>query len=445
MTGPAEWAAGPGAADVEWWRPAAARTASPAAGQATSPASGPRLAFGALVVYTIVQVAAPQQFVTALEPLHLALVSGLAAVAAYVVDRCRGASATPAWPREVVLVAMLLAWAVITIPFSYWPGGSVGVILNLYLKSITVFVLLAGVVDRVDRIRTLAIVLVACAAVIAVTAVRHYLEGMLIAGATNRIEGYGTSALAGNPNDLALLLNIIIPLNVALCAVTRGALAKTVFVGVLLVSVVGVLSTFSRAGFITLALTGLLYLWRFIRRGSILVVAALLAGTLLLAVVVPASYVRRLSTISSIDADPTGSAQGRWRDTVVAAEFAIQHPLIGAGVGMDYLALNEARGATWLSVHNAYLNYAVDLGVIGLGLFLAIYVSVFRGVRRVERERLAIGPPDPLSAFATAVRIALTSFAVAACFHPIAYHVFFYYLAGLGIAVRHSAMREQPS
>jgi O-antigen ligase len=90
-------------------------------------------------------------------------------------------------------------------------------------------------------------------------------------------------------------------------------------------------------------------------------------------------------------------------------------------------------------VHNTYLNYAVDLGAVGLTLFLAIFASAWLGAARVERRRRASEGPrqrDALRAYATAARIALTTFAVAACFHPIAYHAFFYYLAGLAVAIR---------
>jgi O-antigen ligase len=338
-----------------------------------------------------------------------------------------------------VFVTALLAWAVATLPFSYWPSGSVGVLLNLYLKSVAVFVLLAGVVDSAKRLRLLTAVLVGCAAIIAVTAIRHFLSGVLMAGAPDRIAGYGTSGMAGNPNDLALLLNIIIPLNAALIAVSRGWIARCIGGIVLLLCAAGVIVTFSRAGFLTLAVTGALGTWQLVRRGAVGWVAALVLAALLVGVLAPGHYADRLSTVWDMNADATGSAQDRWRDTVVAATFATQHPLLGAGLGMDYLALNEARGAVWLSVHNAYLNYAVDLGVVGLTLFLAVFASAWWGTRKVERR-----PPRPsetsdaadVRTFAAAVRISLVGFAVAAFFHPVAYHAFFYYLAGLAVAVR---------
>lgn len=418
---------------IEWWRAASPDRA------ATSSARG-RTAFVLVAAYSVVLIAAPQEFVRVLAPLRLAFLCAAAAFAAYLMDRWRGRARTEPWPIELRLVCALVGWAIATLPYSYWPSGSVGVLVNLYLKSIAVFVLLAGTVDSARRLRALVWVLTGCAFVIAVTALEHYEGGQLLAGASDRILGYGTSGMAGNPNDLALLLNILIPLMVALFAITKTGVARAALAVAIAASVLGVLATFSRAGFITLAVSAGLGVWHVARRGALgwIGVAALAAAAV--AALAPARYTERLATVIDVDADRTGSAQDRWRDTVAAATFAVEHPAIGAGLGMDYLALNDVRGAEWLSVHNAYLNYAVDLGLVGLGLFLAMFGCALAGVARVAGHRARAR--DPLYAFATAIRIALCAFAVAACFHPIAYHAYFYYLAGLAVAVRQADALE---
>jgi O-antigen ligase len=413
----------------EWWRPD-----TPAGARA--PAARGRAAFGALVAYTIVLVAAPQEFVAGLAPLRLGLLAAVAALGAYLLDRWRGRARTPPWPRELLCVVGLLGWAALTLPFSFWPSGSVGVIVNLYLKSIAVFVLLAGVVDSLPRLRMLLGVLAACAAVIALTAVRHFVMGTLMAGTGNRIAGYGSTSMAGNPNDLALLLNIVIPLAAALVAVGQTMLRRVAAALVLLLCIAGVIVTFSRAGFITLAVMGLMGIGLLLKRRAAAWILVIGIGAIGVAAVLPSKYLDRLSTVWNVDADRTGSAQDRWRDTVAAASFAIRHPLIGVGIGMDYLALNKERGATWLSVHNAYLNYAVDLGAPGLLLFLAMLGSAWGGTKTAERHAARAPARPALATIATAVRVSLTGFAVAAFFHPIAYHAFFYYVAGLAVAVR---------
>jgi hypothetical protein len=59
-------------------------------------------------------------------------------------------------------------------------------------------------------------------------------------------------------------------------------------------------------------------------------------------------YTQRLATMVNTEADPTGSAQARWQDTVAAIGYVSENPVIGAGIGQDILALNEVRGLSWL-------------------------------------------------------------------------------------------------
>jgi hypothetical protein len=150
-----------------------------------------------------------------------------------------------------------------------------------------------------------------------------------------------------------------------------------------------------------------------------------------------------VSTIVDIDSDTTGSAQERWSDINAATQFIVAHPIVGAGVGQGILAMNATRGATWVAVHNAYLNYGVDLGVPGLALFVALVGTSFRSARRVESMdgfRKPVG--TELVAFAGGIRVSLAGFMVAACFHPVPYHFHFYYIAGLSMALKTTATRQ---
>jgi len=157
----------------------------------------------------------------------------------------------------------------------------------------------------------------------------------------------------------------------------------------------------------------------------------------------PNGYIERLSTIVDIDADPTGSAQGRWTDYQVATEVVIANPILGVGLGEDILALNAARGrATWRSVHNAFLEYAVDLGIPGLLLFVSLLFVSFGTARRVEQHSRRVRSLWDVGVFAAAAQIALVGFAVAAFFHPIAYQFYFFCVAGLAVAVRNVSRNE---
>jgi O-antigen ligase len=127
----------------------------------------------------------------------------------------------------------------------------------------------------------------------------------------------------------------------------------------------------------------------------------------------------------------------------VAARFVAANPIVGAGIGQDILALDRLRDrATWRSVHNAYLEYAVDLGLPGMLLFLWLVVASFRSARRVERRTLTEPSLRDLSLLASGVQIALAAFVVAAFFHPIAYQFYFFCVAGLAVALRNACVAE---
>jgi len=419
---------------AEWWRPPPVAAFAPALAAASTPAartSSGRLSFRALLAFTFILVLAPQAYFPPLRPLRIALIAAVAGIGAQLIERLRHGQPVTVSAREIWLTAGLVAWAVVTIPFSYWPGGSTSFLLDAYFKTVAIFWLLANAVDSLDRLRTLAWCLTAMGVPLALTAMKNFLSGAFIA--TDRIVGYD-AGLTSNPNDLALMLNLLLALGVGLLLSSRTTIERAILISIVLLEAAGVVVTFSRAGFLSLSAGLALGLWRLFRRGA---AGWALAGVLACGVgaaLLPGSYMARLATITDIDADPTGSAQARWGDTLAALQFVRDHPLVGAGVGMDTLALNEVRGALWKEVHNAYLEYAVDLGLPGLALFAVLFACCVRRVRFVRRHT----GPEPgsweLSCLAEGIEIALLAFGVGALFSPVAYQFYFYYLAGIAVA-----------
>jgi hypothetical protein len=301
------------------------------------------VAFRALVAFTVILLLSPQAWFPALGQLRIAFVAAVVAIGAHLLDRMvHGRGDAPPFSAEIGIALLLVAWAVITVPVSYWVGGSVEVLTNQYVKAVAFFWLIGTLATTERRLRTIAWTLVLCAVPLAITGIRNYLLGDVFSTGVpgfSRIAGYmGGSGLTANPNDLALMLNLIIPIAAAMMIATRSIAWRAVAAIVMLLAVL-------------------------IRRHSAGAASFLVAVALIAPMFVPDSYFQRLSTITDIQADQTGSAQGRWQDVVVAAGIVSHNPIVGAGIGNDMLALNKYRGkATYRSVHNAYLQYAVDLG-----------------------------------------------------------------------------------
>jgi putative inorganic carbon (hco3(-)) transporter len=418
---------------AEWWRPESADVAS-AADESPSPAPipGSAVPFAALLAFTLILFLSPQAFFPELRALRPALLAAATAGVALLLDRGAAIEA----PRDVKIAFVLLGWAFITAPFSYWPGGSVSTLSETFIKSVMIFWLLSVIIDTPGRLRTVATILSLLVIPIALTGVMNYWNGKYMLGAgVDRLIGY-EAALTENPNDLSLTLNVLLPLSVSLLAIHKGAFTRAAIICAICVSVITVLLTYSRGGFLSLAAIGAVYLVRAIRRGHSEVALLVVVAGIIALCLAPEGYGARLATIFDTSADQTGSAQARWAEMVAATQFTMQNPVVGAGIGMDVLALNNPVDPAWHSVHNVFLQYAVDLGLPGLVLFLILLRGAFRAVKSAQTRSARTGEPSIVGGIAEALELSLVAFVVGALFAPVAYNLYFFYIGGLALAAQ---------
>jgi len=423
-----------GAVARDWWR--ADEPAAPEAAEQRVPLWG-------LVLFTIIVVLSPQEAFPALGELHIARAAAVLAVIALLVAALRGARIVPPY-RGVYLVGALAAWAVTIIPFSVWPGGCVQFVLDTYLKTVVVFWLVTASVTSVANLRRVAWVLSLTMIPLAIVAVRNYLSGVYIEGSEGeaaRILVYQAN-VANDPNSLALMLNLIMPLSIGLLFGETSRGRRVVLVGAIVVGVWAVIATFSRGGFVTLAVIGLVYLWKLRGRSERGWVVAAIIVALMALPAVPDAYWERLGTIIHYEEDPTGSSQARWENAMAAIAFVSRHPLFGAGIGMDNVAVDEIMGNNTLNVHNVFLQHAVDLGLPGLALFVWLVAETIRSATWSHRRSAEIASLSGLSRLAEAIQISLLAFVVGSQFHPVAFQIHYYYIAGLALAVKGIAEAE---
>jgi putative inorganic carbon (HCO3(-)) transporter len=425
-----------------WWRPEAA------AAPVSEPVPDTDLAFKALVAFTVILLLAPQEWFPVLKSLRIALLAATVSFVAHMFDTTVQKRPMSTYVPEMAIATALVTWSILTIPLSYWPGGSITELTDHFLKAIAFFWLIGTLVVTRKRLLVFTWALVLCSMPLAATGVQNFLSGEFVTSrraAVQRIAGYAGSGIASNPNDLALMLNLLIPITGALFLMTKKPALKLLAALSLMLSVTTVVITFSRAGFIALVTIVLLSLIALIRRRLPGAAIAVVVAAIVVPPLLPPGYLDRLNTITDIEKDSTGSAQGRWEDFGVALNVIAMHPVTGVGLGQDILALNEQRGPQWRSVHNVYLQYAVDLGLPGAALFIWLLISSFNSAKRV---RLRVGREPQLADLAImagGVQIALAAFAVESFFHPIAYQFYFFCMGGLAIALKNTCRMELAS
>ena len=403
----------------------------------TTSESGGSFAFACLLFLTFVIYVAPQMIFPMLEPLYLAMVSAVLGVGAYAHAVIRGHRLTIISP-EIKLVFWFMALAIVSIPFSAWPGGSFEFFNQVFIKSIIVFFLVANLLTSQDRLRIFFWALALFQAYNAYIGIDRYASGDVYSLRGGSKGSY--SGLTSDANDLALSLTMAIPVVWYLFESSKSTFQKFISGGILVLCLAGVVLSYSRGGFLALLAVFLWFAYRKIKQGKKrIVVAAVLAFaiTLLLA---PGSYSDRIFSIVDDSKDATGSATSRWDAMVEASKIIVAHPL-GAGLKMHNQYL-PCRYIGCPGVHNVFLEVTADLGVAGGVLFLMLLWKLFASMGRISLDRRSAR--DEIPRIAEAMQASFVAFAVGGFFLALAYMFPLYYLMGIAVALKDVADRESP-
>jgi hypothetical protein len=264
-----------------------------------------------------------------------------------------------------------------------------------------------------------------------------------------RLEG---SAL--DPNELAAVLVAGVALSAAFIANTdRGSVKRLLSYLAVFLCVLGIFLTVSRGGLIALgvALFASLFLagrWRPL--AFLATIAIAVGGFYYFAVIAPPEARERIATTSQGE---TELKQGRTTIWKVAERAFKANPVTGIGANnfqvsaRHYLLQPGALGrsdliiATPRVVHNTWLGQAVELGLVGLGLFVIIVLFSVGSAIRAARHFSALGDRGG-EALARGLAIGLIGILAADTFISEEYSKPLWILLGLGPALLGIAQRQ---
>jgi hypothetical protein len=300
--------------------------------------------------------------------------------------------------------------------------------------------LVANVLTSFRRYRIFLWAISFFAAFNALQGVKHYWAGEI--WKQGRVLG-GVSGFAGNPNDLALVMNLTIPFLIYLYTTARSVKQRLLAVMLIGVDLGGIITSFSRGGFATLVVFVLWTAWVIGKRKGtatfikVCVLVAIMGA--IISLVAPSGYGDRVSSIADSSMDQTGSSQARWVMMVGAVQGILSHPL-GVGLHMNNLLLHDT-GYGWHPVHNVYLELGTELGIPGLAVLLWLLYSLISSMKEI---RIRYEEVPELSALAQAAGGAMVAFVTAAMFHPVAFYFYLYIVAGLVVACQQMALQVEP-
>lgn len=244
--------------------------------------------------------------------------------------------------------------------------------LALLLGGVGVLFAIVNVRDRRDWFSLLSSV-VAVAALVSLYGLYQYVRGAAVASRawfdvkTNPELTSRVFSTFGNPNTLAMYLELTLPLAIGLTVSERAPLKRALYAAMSLVMLGALVLTMSRGGWLALAFGALVFLALLDARALWLVPLAAAVAYVFL----PPVFRTRLATIGSLQ-----DASNAYRVNIWIAALHMIKDFWPTGVGFGYRAFMpiynyyRLRGQPAYHAHNFYLEQLAELGIIGFALFV---------------------------------------------------------------------------
>jgi putative inorganic carbon (HCO3(-)) transporter len=347
-----------------------------------------KLCFGLLLLFVVSLYALPAQMFPALAVLHPAQIIAVSALLLLVIEKMTlHQSFVLVWPEGYLLLAFIGA-AVLSTFSAFWPLRAYEAAVDL-MRILVAYLLIVNTVVSEKRLRAFLFAMIIGGLFPAIGTLNGYLHGDLIEGRAHWI------GIFGNPNELAYILVMVVPLAVVMASRARNSLRILLWAAIALY-VTAIYLTQSRGSLI--GLVGIMILLAIRQRGLILKIA--------MAALLVAGLAFTVSSWTRSDGAGTQDYTVQQRIATIKAGAAMfaAHPIVGVGIDCAIVAFPlyapddfKARGA--LVIHNTIIQALSETGVLGFvpfmlliacGLYHARKVSFSEGLQPAGR-RMAVG------------------------------------------------------
>lgn len=381
------------------------------AGQGKKPANL-KGAFFWLSAFYFVYCARPEDWIPILKYIPLAKITGVFALLGLLNSLGRTQRKFRDLPPEAnYLLGMIGVFVISALLSPIWAGGALRNTLD-FAKVWIVWVLTFFLITDFSRLRRVIYIQASSVAVIS-------LVSLIMGHNQPRLSGV-IGGIYSNPNDLAFAIVLTLPFSLAFLLTSKKAIFKVLWVLGILIMGLTLFMTASRAGFITLMISGTVCLWHFGVKGRrfYLLVASALAIVLLLAIA-GRPLMSRMNAITDERGEAYGSFEARKYLMQRAIEGIEHYPLFGLGMKNF-----EVYSGVWHDVHMTYLQIAVEGGIPSLILYLLFFSRAFSNLRKLLRRK---DLDEHTTLFVGGLHSSMIGFAVGALFAPEAYQFFPYF------------------
>jgi O-antigen ligase len=308
-------------------------------------------------------------------------------------------------PLETWQARLFVCLAILGITSFLTKGPKIDLEVSPLMNYMSFLVLLFVTLALVDSLRTLRWTLLTAAASITYASLHSIREWQKYGGFAT---GYRPGWITGDPNYYSVSAVLCLPVIFYLIRPGQARWERWFCYFALVVTLFATTLAASRGALLAIVVSFLMIVARSRHQLRLLGIGALTLLPLL--AVSPSTPLERMLSPTRSDRESTENRIQIWE----AGLLMIQHsPLTGIGVGnFKALAGKFTEMDQPTIAHNTYLGMAAELGLPGLGIFLAIFVASFSSLARIRRlspdrrsllHRTSLGIECGLAAFLTAI------------------------------------------
>lgn len=281
------------------------------------------------------------------------------------------------------LLITLIIYILISFPFVRWPGSVLNVGIPNFIKAVIFYYYTFAMIDSERRLKLFIWIFVACQSF-------RILEPLYL----NQVNGYWgdqthvgggemMARLAGAPvdiinsNGLAFVIASVVPFYHYLC-LSSSLKMKILYFILLPLFIYALILTASRTGLLALGIVLLGIIYK--SRRKVLLAALVGISAVFLFSSLNELQKERYLSITRDDTRFSGSAIGRKEGVFDSFEAALERPVLGHGLGTSREAQANILGTDQIA-HNLYAEVMIELGIIGLVIYLLFVKSIIVNFR----------------------------------------------------------------
>ena len=299
------------------------------------------------------------------------------------------------WGRRL---AILGVYAIVTLPFTMWPGSVLREGLPTWIRAASFLYFVIFLCTTWKRLRLFVFVWLGCELFRVLQPIFLHVTTGYWGDSTYLGGGEFMGRLAGapgdivNPNGLGFIVASVVPFIHYFAISQRSRIIKIAYLATLLALLYGLVLTGSRSAVLAVMVDVLLIAWR--SKHRVLVLSLIAVGMVAAVNLMGADLVDRyLSLVSSNTKNENNAktAHGRMAAMVADFELGLERPVFGFGLGTSKEANWNMRHDRYIA-HNMYAEVLIELGLVGLAIFLSFLTAIGRGLADCRRF-LARAPP----------------------------------------------------